>query len=116
MALRLKMDRRSCGSSALRSRTGRSTTDRDLNKTGGVGDAGGIQGAKTFVHFCFLCGGSRPAVCLWGAKYAASKPDKIASLSHYPGFFGRVVYRRISSKSASERRTPFPAVGRSEIQ
>src|SRR5580692_5038493 len=116
MALRPKTDRRSCGSSALPSRTGRSTTDRDLNKTGGVGDAGGIQGAKTFLHFCSLCGGNRPAVCFGGAEYAASKPDKIAGLPHYAGFFGRVVHRGISPKLASERRSASPAVGRSEIQ
>src|SRR5580700_8115517 len=105
MALLPKTDRKSCGSSALPSRTGRSTTDRDLNKTVGVGDTGGIQGAKIFPHFCFLCGGSRPAVCLRGAKYAASKPDKIAGLPHYAGFFGRVVHRGISPKLASERRS-----------
>ena len=116
MALLPRVDQKSCGSSASHWQTGKSSTVKDSSNPNWGGNRERVQSAKSFQNLGSRGGGFCLSFFSIRPGHAASQTRQVTVCRQYSGFFWCLVYRRISQKHPSQRRSSVPALGGSKIQ
>src|ERR1700674_4208141 len=111
-----KTDQKSCGSSASPWQTVKSTTGRDSSKPNWDATRGWGQSAKSIHHLGSRGGSSRFAPHYFRSDLAALGTLKNAGCLCCNRLFRRLVYRRISQKHPSQRRSSLSTLGGGKIQ